>query len=165
MEEFEKIYRQYFTDVYRYMIRLTGNAELAEEITAETFFRALRSMDSFRSDSSLRVWLCSIAKNILYDEKRKQKHTAAMDDEALLRIRDTRPDAETLTMIRDKAGRTLEEADRLKEPYRTVLLLRLIGEKSYQQIAEQFHRKPNWAYVTYHRARKMIQEAMKDYEE
>lgn len=165
MEEFEKIYREYFTDVYRYMIVLAGNEQLAEEITAETFFRALNSMDSFRSESSLRVWLCQIAKNIFYDEKRKQRHTAEMDDEAMSLIRDTHPDAEAVTMIRAKTERTLQEADNLKEPYRTVLLMRLIGEKSYQQIAAQYNRKPNWAYVTYHRARKMIQEAMKDYEE
>ncbi|MCR5794290.1 MAG: sigma-70 family RNA polymerase sigma factor [Solobacterium sp.] len=165
MDEFEKIYREYFTDVYRYMIVLAGNAELAEEITAETFFRALRSMDSFRSQSSLRVWLCQIAKNIYYDEKRKQRHIAQVDEDDLYRIRDSRPDGEAMTLLRDETRRMLEEAEKLREPYRTVLLMKLIGEKGYPQIAAYYRKTPNWAYVTYHRARKMIQEAMKDYEE
>ena len=73
MTEFEKIYRACFADVYRYLTTLTHNASLAEELTSETFFRAMRALDSFRGDCEVRVWLCGIAKNCYYSHLKKQK--------------------------------------------------------------------------------------------
>ena len=61
--EFEKIYSIYFDDVFRYIRRLSNNEHIAEEITADTFFKALHSIDSFRGDCDIRVWLCQIAKS------------------------------------------------------------------------------------------------------
>ena len=61
--EFEKIYRTYFNDVFLYIRRLSNNEQIAEEITSETFYKAMRSIDSFRGDCDIRVWLCQIAKN------------------------------------------------------------------------------------------------------
>ena len=66
MTQFEDIYREYFGDVYRYMRRLSGDAYLAEEITSDAFFRALRSLDKFRGDCDIRIWLCHIARNCYY---------------------------------------------------------------------------------------------------
>ena len=64
MTDFEQIYKDYFRDVFLYVRRLSGGDErLAEDITGEAFFRALRHIDSFRGDSDIRAWLCQIAKN------------------------------------------------------------------------------------------------------
>ena len=60
--DFEQVYVSYFNDVYRYLYRLSGDTHIAEEFTAETFFKALRSLDTFRGECDMRVWLCQIAK-------------------------------------------------------------------------------------------------------
>jgi RNA polymerase sigma-70 factor (ECF subfamily) len=71
--DFEKAYKQYFNDVYLYILRLSGNEHIAEEITSDTFFKAMQHIDSFRGDCDVRVWLCQIAKRDFI--RACQKHT------------------------------------------------------------------------------------------
>ena len=79
MTEFEKIYRAYFSDVYCYIRRLSGDEQTAEEITSETFFKAMRAIGTFRGDCDIRVWLCQIAKNCYYTDRRKAGRTGQLD--------------------------------------------------------------------------------------
>ena len=72
-EEFEKIYRRYFSDVFLFLKKLSKDEGLAEEITSETFFKAMRSIDAFRGDTDIRVWLCQIAKNCYFSHLKKQQ--------------------------------------------------------------------------------------------
>lgn len=74
MPDFEEIYQTYFADVYRYILALSRDAHTAEEVTQETFFRALASIDQFRGDCQLRVWLCQIARNQYLSLCRERKH-------------------------------------------------------------------------------------------
>ena len=71
--DLEKIYREYFTIVYRYTLSISRDAHLAEEITQETFVKAFQKLKSFRGDSDISVWLCQIAKNEYFQHLRKQK--------------------------------------------------------------------------------------------
>ena len=73
LTNFEEVYAVYFDDVYRYLLSLSGSESTAEELTSETFFRAMDALDRFRGECSVRVWLCQIAKNTLYDHLKKQK--------------------------------------------------------------------------------------------
>lgn len=77
--EFEQIYNTYFNHVYLYIRKLLGNEHIAEEITSETFFKAMQSIDSFRGDCDLRVWLCQIAKNSYYSHLKKQKNISKIE--------------------------------------------------------------------------------------
>ena len=63
MPDFEEVYRRYFADVYKYVLALSRDEAVAEEVTQETFFKALTAIDGFRGDCQLRVWLCQIARN------------------------------------------------------------------------------------------------------
>ena len=63
LTNFEEVYAVYFDDVYRYLLSLSGSESVAEELTSETFFRAMDALDRFRGECSVRVWLCQIAKN------------------------------------------------------------------------------------------------------
>lgn len=71
--EFEGIYRTYFKAVYLYVLRLSGDEHIAEEITSEAFFKAIRSVDGFRGECEIRVWLCQIAKNTYYSYLKNTK--------------------------------------------------------------------------------------------
>ena len=79
--DFEQVYQTYFKSVYRYIRRLSGDEQLAEEITSETFVQVMRSIGSFRGDCDLRVWICQIAKNTYYTHLKKQNRVAALDEE------------------------------------------------------------------------------------
>lgn len=74
MEDFEKIYSQYFDIVFRYVLSLCKDETLAEEITQEAFFKALKKIDSFRGDCKINIWLCQIAKNTYYSISENKKN-------------------------------------------------------------------------------------------
>ena len=71
----EKVYQVYYMDVYSFIITIVKNAQLAEELTQETFYRAMKS--TFRGESKELTWLCAIAKICawMYCGKRKRKNT------------------------------------------------------------------------------------------
>lgn len=160
MTDFEQLYKEYFKDVFLYIRRLSGDEHIAEEITSETFFKALHSIDSFRGDCEVRVWLCQIAKNSYYSYLKKNSKTESLDVEEMQNFPDT---VETIPdkMIRqDEVNRVQTVLHGIKEPYREVFMWRVYAELSFKQIGSIFHKSENWACVTYHRARKMIKERL-----
>lgn len=150
----EALYRQYFHDVYRYLLALTRSDDLAEELTQETFFRAMKAIDSFKGDCDVRVWLCQIAKNAYLSQCRKGKHVA---DAA---IPETAPDPAPPVELALEDKESVQEIHRIlhamKEPYKEVFMLRVFGELSFRQIADLFGKTENWAAVTFHRAKLKI---------
>lgn len=157
MTDFERIYNQYFKDVYRYLLSLCRNEAMAEEITQETFFKALESIDSFQGKCSIYAWLCQIAKNTYFSHCKKEKHlNRDADTESL-----TAPDSlEERLFDKETAFQIHKYLHALEEPYKEVFSLRLFGELSFAQIAELFGKTESWARVTFHRARLKIKEEM-----
>lgn len=157
MEKFEGVYRACFQDVYLYLKKLTQDEKLAEELTSDAFFRAMRSLDSFRGDCEMRVWLCQIAKNCYFDHCRRQKRIAAE-----LPPVETSPSPESEIILRCELGDIHRHLHELPEPYKEVFMLRVFGELSPAQIGSLFGRSANWACVVYHRARTMIRKKMEE---
>ena len=156
-EPFDEIYQSYFDPVYRYVLSLSRDPQVAEEITQETFFKALRSLDRFRGDSSMKSWLCAIAKNLWFSEQRKKK--AQPIDEASA-LPDPGMSPEESILRQDESMRIHRLLHRLDEPYREVFTLRTLGQLSFRDIGELFDKSANWACVVYHRARNKIKEEM-----
>ena len=77
--DFEEVYRTCFRQVYAYVFSLCGNRCLTEEVTQETFFKALKQLDRFRGDCKISVWLCQIAKNTLFSLQRKKEEKFSKD--------------------------------------------------------------------------------------
>ena len=150
MEDYEKIYALYFQDVYRYVCALSRDANLAEEITQETFFKALKSLDSFRGQCRLYVWLCQIAKHTYLSHLKKRKEP---EKEEPLRC-----SIEEMMLEKESAFQIHQALHNLSEPYKEVFSLRVLGELSFRQIGLLFGKSENWARVTYHRARLKIKE-------
>lgn len=160
MTEFEKIYREYFDDVYRYIRRLSGDEEVAEEVTSETFFKAMRAIGGFRGDCDIRVWLCQIAKNCYYTYIKKSGRTDSLDDMELSEFPSGEKSAEEKCIRRDEAARVRTALHSLKEPYREVFMWRVFAELSFREIGRIFGKSEDWACVTYHRAKAMIRAGM-----
>lgn len=162
MTEFEKIYRTYFDDVYRYIRRLSGNEDLAEEITSETFFKAMRSISGFRGDCDIRVWLCQIAKNCYFTHQKKFGHTDSIDDAALSELPSGESTIEEQCIKHNEAARIRKVLHSVPEPYKEVFMWRVFAELSFKQIGQIFGKSENWACVTYHRAKAMIKLRLED---
>ena len=156
-DPFDRIYQTYFDPVYRYSLSLSGNPQIAEEITQETFFRAMRSLDRFRGESTLKSWLCAIAKNLWLSERRR-KASLPIDDAAPLPDPSMGP--EEAIARQDESMRVHRLLHHLEEPYREVFTLRTLGQLSFRDIGELFGKSENWACVVYHRARAKIREKM-----
>ncbi|MGF7142244.1 RNA polymerase sigma-70 factor (ECF subfamily) [Anaerotaenia torta] len=160
MTDIEQIYKTYFNDVYFFMLKLSRDAHIAEEITSETFFKAMNSIDDFKGNCELRVWLCQIAKNCYYSYLRKNKR---IDTAHGLKEETVNIDIEQ-TLLDAEASMTIHKAlHQLDEPYKEVFTLRVFGELSFRRIAHLFGKTESWACVTYHRARKKIIDGLEDY--
>ena len=158
-DDFDQIYQNYFDSVYRYALSLSGNRQIAEEIAQETFFKALRKLDQFQGKSSLKSWLCAIAKNLWLSKQRK-KEELPMDD--ALPILDPSAGPEEAIVRQDESMRIHRYLHHLEEPYREVFTLRTLGQLSFRDIGELFGKSENWACVVYHRARAKIKKKMEE---
>lgn len=159
--EFEQIYRTYFKSVYQYIRQLSRDEHIAEEITSETFFRAMKSIGNFRGECDMRVWLCQIAKNAYFSYLKKNRRIVSADDAELPDIADTSL-VEEQVATQDEARRIRKILHDISEPYKEVFMWRVFGELSFREIGEFYGKTDNWACVTYHRARKMIQSRLEE---
>ncbi|SDX74142.1 RNA polymerase sigma factor [Tepidimicrobium xylanilyticum] len=160
MTELENLYNSYFKDVYLFIYGLSGNKHIAEDITSETFIKAINSIGNFKGTCDIRVWLYQIAKNSYYSYLRKNKKLVSMD--SLPEQKDDL-DIEKKISESDESMRIHEILHSLNEPYKEVFTLRVFGELSFKQIASLFGKSENWACVTYHRARNKIKLRLEGY--
>ena len=160
MTDFEKVYKEYFNDVYLYIKRLSGDEHVAEEITSETFFKALKSIDNFRGECEIRVWLCQIAKNSYYTYVKKNSKVQDVDETELINLPDNKNSVENEVQSKLQAFAIQKILHEIDEPYREVFMWRVYADLSFKEIAGIFNKNENWACVTYHRARKLIKERL-----
>ena len=147
----DEIYQQYARTVYRYLMSLTRDEDLAEELTQETFYQAIRTVDRFDGSCAVSTWLCAIAKRVLATHRRR--HPAMEDvDEVTLPAASAEQDALT------NVGKVdlLRRVHTLPEPGREVVYLRVFGDLSFREIGAVLGRTENWARVTYYRAKELL---------
>lgn len=156
MTEFEEVYRRYFRGVYKYALSLSRDEHIAEEITQETFFKALRSIDRFDGRCKVDVWLCQIAKNTYFTQYQR-----AVKGEQIAPTPKAQDSLEEQMEVRETAFEIHRILHDLPEPFKEVFSLRAFGELSFKQIGALFGKTESWARVTYHRAKMKIKEALK----
>lgn len=162
MSDFEEIYQMYFRDVFLFLKGLSKNSNLAEELTEETFFKALSAMDSFEEKCDIRVWLCQIAKNLYYSYLRKNNKLESLEQEDNISFVSHVKTVEENMLNKEDAIHIHQIIHNMEEPYKEVFSLRIFGELSFKQIGNIFGKTENWACVTYHRARSKIQQEMEE---
>lgn len=132
MTEFEDIYNNYFKDIFLYIYSLSGDRHIAEDITAETFMKAIKSIEKFKGNCDIRVWLCQIAKNCYFSFLRKKKKTVHLDE---LSEQKDNFNFEQKISSTEESMEIHEILHNLDEPYKEVFSLRVFGELSFKQIA------------------------------
>lgn len=159
MAVFEDIYQQYGKKVYLYLLSLTGNPDEAEELLAETFYRAFLHIDSFEERCSIYTWLCQIGKNAWLKECKRKKR---LDEREIgeIDIGNKVPSPEIQMIKGEEQKRILREIFKLKEPYKEVFMLHVFGEMKLKEIAALYSKTEEWARVTYYRAKNKIAKAM-----
>ncbi len=158
----DEIYQKNAAMIYKYLCGLSHDTQLAEELTQETFFQAIKGIDKFRGDCKISVWLCQIAKNLWYKEleKRSRHKTVELDD--------TMPSGEN---IESKCLNRLEKVEvfrlihNLDDVTREVVHLRLTGELQFAEIASIMGKTENWARVTYYRGKQKLMKGIEEWKE
>jgi len=154
--EFEEVFRLYFKDVYKYALSLTQDEHIAEEITQETFFKALRSIDQFDGRCKVYVWLCQIAKNTYFTQHQRSIKKEQLSPEPICSS-----SFEEQLENQEMAFEIHKILHHLPDPFKEVFSLRTFGELSFKQIGELFGKTESWARVTYHRAKIKIKEELR----
>jgi len=158
--DYEKLYEAYYMQVYSYALTLTRNREDAEDIAQTAFCKVMSSKSEFRGDAGELTWLCSVARNVFIDRKRKEsrERTEPLPDGDI--PSEGYAELESRITDGDDAFRIHAILHALEEPYKEVFTLRIFGELPYDLIGKLFGKSENWARVTYHRAKIKIKERL-----
>ena len=156
MEPMEEVYGRYANTVYKYLLSHTRDPVLAEELTQETFFQAIRTSDRFDGSSSVPTWLCGIAKNVHRTYLRKHPKQAAIEEAAERGALPPQRSAEDEAVCTEERLSLLKRLHGLPEPYREVMYLRVFGDLSFRDIGAVHGRTENWARVTFYRGKEKL---------
>ena len=167
MQSMEEIYRQHAQTVYRYLCSLTGDEDLSEELTQETFAQAVSSIGRFDGSCNVSTWLCAIAKNQLMAYRRRHPLQDSLDElaETGTAPAGTAPSPEEETVAAEYKRRLYAAIHESPEPAREVLYLRLLGGLSFREIGDVLGQSENWARVTFYRGKEKLKGKVRDDEE
>lgn len=157
--EFEEIYSEYFQEVFLFIRSLSHDERIAEEITQEAFFKALKSLERFDGSKDIRAWLFTIAKNTYFSHYKKMKK---QEESELIQEQRTEVQFIKHLMNEDDAFIVHQFIHSMNEPYKEVFSLRTFGELPFEKIGRLFGKSAGWARITFYRARKQILEYMEE---
>ncbi|WP_367186312.1 RNA polymerase sigma factor [Oscillibacter sp.] len=146
-----EIYRQHAQTVYKFLLSQCRDADLAEELTQETFYQAVRSIARFDGTCKLSVWLCQIAKHLWYQHLRRRQHEAPAPEEEGASV-----SAEETLLSREGHLALLRQVHDLPEPYREAVYLRVFGNLTFREIGAVLGRTETWARVTFYRGKERL---------
>lgn len=154
MLDMDVVYREYAQMVYKFLLSLCCEEELAEELTQETFYQAVRTSKKYDGSCKVSTWLCQIAKHLWYREmeRRNKKGTSELTEQ--IPVSELPPD-EYLALKEEKME-LFRKVHVLDETAKEIVLLRVTGAFSFREIGELFGKNENWARVTYYRAKQKI---------
>lgn len=163
MRPMEEIYQEHAQTVFKYLMTLSHDAQLSEELTQETFYQAIGSIGRFNHNCKITTWLCAIAKNQFLAYQRKHPITEGLD--MLEKIEVASPSAEQDAIAYADRINIMKKLHVCPEPYREILYLRLFGNLSYREIADVMGKTENWARVSFYRGKEHLRKEMEQDEE
>ena len=158
MTAFEKLFKENREFIFKFLMKMTRDASLSEELTQETFFRAYINYASLQNKEKASVWLCQIAKNTYFAWYNEQKKKAPIESLEAKNDSESIEDAFIRKELSQKALICLHE---LEEPYKEVFMLSVFGNFSLKEISSIFGKSESWARVTFYRAKQKLSERIK----
>ena len=162
MDDMNQIYRQHAQIVYKFLLAQCRNPDLAEELTQETFYQAVRSVDRFDGTCRVSVWLCQIAKHLWYQHLRKHRREVPLPEEA---PEAPAPSAEEGLLEQEGRLQLLRQVHGLPPDAREVVHLRVFGGLSFREIGDVMGRTETWARVTFYRSKEKLRNGGDNHEE
>ena len=157
MTDFEKLFNENQEFIFKYLMKMTQDVSLSEELTQETFFRAYMNYASLRDKAKASVWLCQIAKNTYFAWYNEQRKKDSLDD---LEAASNGADIEDVFVQKELSKKALLCLHDLEEPYKEVFMLSVFGSFSLKDISSIFGKSESWARVTFYRAKQKLLERM-----
>lgn len=157
MHDMEQIYEEYFETVYKYLFCLTNNNDISEELTQETFYRAVKKINTYKGECKMSVWLCQIAKNIWYDLLRRNKKIKFVEEKYLFNLQEVETAEEQVISSNEKMS-LYKKMQLLDDKTREVMYLRITGELSFKEIGIILNKTENWAKITFYRGKNKLKE-------
>lgn len=160
VQSIEEIYEEHAETVFRFLYSYTHDLDLSEELTQETFYRAMKSINKYNGKCKISVWLCQIAKHILYQEwnKKNKNKTTVIEDNFEASTYST----EELIISQENKKDIYKMIQALHNTTREVMYLRLTGDLSFKEIGEILGKTENWARVTFYRGKSKIIRRLED---
>lgn len=156
MQDIKQIYEEYFETVNKYLFCLTHNNDISEELTQETFYKAVQKINTYKGKCKMSVWLCQIEKNLWYDQCRKNKKVINIE-ENLFDVQ-AQESIESQVISNDEKISLYKKMQKLDEKTREVIYLRITGELSFKEIATILDKTENWARITFYRGKNKLKE-------
>lgn len=160
MYDIEEVYKEHYRIVYKYLMCLTNNADLSEELTQETFYKMIKKIDTFKGKAKISVWLCEIAKNLYFDELRKNRKRKKVE----LDFNNIQSDLniEEDFIEKEETENISKEIEKLNEEIRRVIFLRLNSDMSFKEIGQVLGKTETWARVNFYRGKQKVKEGEKN---
>jgi len=154
--EMDEVYQSYAQTVYKYLLCLTHDDDLAEELTSETFYQAYKSIHRYNGECKMVVWLCQIAKHLWYRELDRRNKYKSVDLEDVCEVEDTRMTPDLTVLAAESKVEIYRQLHLLDESTREVMYLRLMGDLSYREIGDILNKSESWARVTFYRGKEKM---------
>lgn len=158
MTDFEKLFNEKRDFIFKYLMKLTRDFSLSEELTQETFFRAYMNYEALRNKEKASVWLCQIAKNTYFAWYNEQKKKASLED---FKTVSDGQNIEESFIQKELSQKALAYLHELEEPYKEVFMLSVFDGFSLKDISLIFKKSESWARVTFYRAKQKLLEKMR----
>ncbi len=133
--KFNDVYKECRDPVYGYLLYMTKDTQLAEDLSQETFLRIFLNIGRFKGESKAKTWALKIARNVFMSYARKKRPILLEEQEILNQEKNVSDTPEERALQKEEGERVQEVLMRLNEQERTVLLLRDYEELSYEEIA------------------------------
>ena len=153
MEDINKLYDIYAKDIYKFIMSIALNHEVAEDIMQSTFLSAIKSIHTFKGHSSVKTWLFGIAKNEYYTYLRKNPRNLKLED--INEIHYIQENNELYMSI-------MKKIKELKEPQKQIVILRIINDMSFAEIGEVVGKSENYCRVNFFREKQKLWEDIKN---
>ena len=162
--DIKRVCEEYYQTVFGYLVSITGgDHDLAEELTQETFYRAIKNAANFKGECKMSTWLCQIAKYTFYQHIDKKKRQKEVPMEVTIEA-EARQKLESEYIENEQKLEIYKCIQKLESPMRDVLMLRLSGELSFREIGEILGKSENWARVTFYRGKQIVGKEMSRHE-
>lgn len=152
----EEIYKKYADMVYAYLFSLTGSPSISEELTQETFYRAIKNISGFQNKCKISTWLCQIARHTWYQYLEKKKRRKEISFHELDMDLPSFQNIEEEFLHRQDMAELYRRIWSLNPDARQVILLRITENLSFQEIGDLLNRSETWARVTFYRGKQKL---------